>query len=120
MFVINKRFDGYYKFAFTNRKGHTLFTGIKSKDKATCEQLIADLKAEITTYTFQQGATPSGKLYFTIYRNEELLGTSRKFSTPLMLQKGIDQTMKYVPLAETLELPDESSIFDETPEITEE
>ena len=55
--------------------------------------------------------TGSGKYYFRISRNGLVLANSRKFSTELMLKKGIDQILKYVPEAVTLDFSEDEPVF---------
>ena len=109
-FVISKR-DGNYKFTFASRKGKTIFTSISCKGKADCEQIIAAIRDNTTDFTFTRMRTGSGKFFFRISRNGLVLANSRKFSTELMLKKGIDQILKYVPTAVTLDFSEDESVF---------
>jgi len=120
MFVISKRANGEYKCVFASRKGFTIFTSISCKQKADCEMIIQGLKENVTTLTFTKNSTPSGKFFFRISKDGLVLATSRKFSTELMLAKGINQILKYVPAAETLDFsenefafPDAETVFAE-------
>ena len=110
-FVISKRLDGNYKFTFASRKGKTIFTSISCKEKSDCETIIAAIKNELPSFTFRKARTGSGKYFFRITRGGLVLATSRKFSTELMLQKGIDQFMKYLPIAETLDFSENEDVF---------
>ena len=114
-FVISKKPDGDYKFTFANRKGKTIFTSLACKQKADCHLIIAALKEELPAFSFTRKRTGSGKYYFRISRNGLVLASSRKFSTELMIQKGIDQILKYLPEAETLDFS-EADLF---PEVNE-
>lgn len=116
VFLVNKRLNGNYKFVFTNRKGHTVFTSIACKRKEDCESIIDALRAHIDKdeFVFTRKKTPAGKLYFRISKGGLVLATSRKFSTELSMEKGITHLLKYVPAAETLEMPKEEDIFGDT------
>ncbi|WP_424494881.1 DUF1508 domain-containing protein [Salinimicrobium sp. GXAS 041] len=112
-FVISKRPGGDYKFTFASRKGKTIFTSIACKQKSDCEVMINAIQEDTTNFTFSKKRTGGGKYFFRISRNGLVLATSRKFTTELMLQKGIDQILKYVPVAETLDFSESEDIFAE-------
>ena len=110
-FVISKRLDGEYKFTWASRKGKTIFTSIPCKQKSDCEQIIAAIRENISDFTFTKKRTGSGKYFFRLSRGGLVLATSRKFSTGLVLRKGIEQIMKYIPNAETLDFSEDEDIF---------
>lgn len=112
-FVISKRDNGNYKFTFASRKGKTIFTSISCKLKSDCETIIETIQNDTESFTFRKARTGSGKYFFRITRGGLVLATSRKFSTELMLQKGIDQFLKYGPEAETLDFSVNEDIFAE-------
>lgn len=112
-FVISKRDNGNYKFTFASRKGKTIFTSIACKKKSDCETIIETIKNDTESFTFRKARTGSGKYFFRITRGGLVLATSRRFSTELMLQKGIDQFLKYVPEAETLDFSLSVDVFAE-------
>lgn len=118
-FVISKRLDGNYKFTFASRKGKTIFTSIPCKDKSDCELIIAAVQNDISNFTFTKKRTGSGKYFFRLSKSGLVLATSRKFSTERMLLKGIDQIMKYVPAAETLDFSENEDIFSDADPIAE-
>ncbi len=118
MFVISKRNNGDYKFVFTSRKGKTIFTSLSCKQKSDCEEIIEAVRNNISQFTFRKNSTPSGKHFFRLSKDGFILATSRKYSTELRLQKGIDEIIKYVLTAEILDFsenefvfPDEESVF---------
>lgn len=115
-FVISKRFDGNYKFTFASRKGKTIFTSIPCKQKSDCELIIAAIKNNTSDFAFTKMRTGSGKYFFRISKGGLVLATSRKFSTELMLKKGIDQILKYIPAAETLDFSEDEDIFSDVEE----
>jgi len=117
MFVISKRNNREYKCVFTSRKGFTIFTSISCKQKADCEQLIAGIKQNIASLTFTKNSTASGKYFFRISTDGLVLATSRKFSTELMLAKGINQILKYVPGAEVLDFSDNEFAFPDAADV---
>ena len=110
-FVISKKTDGDYKFTFANRKGKTIFTSMACKQKSDCHLIIAALREDLSAFSFTKKRMGSGKYYFRLSRNGLVLANSRKFSTELMLQKGIDQILKYLPEAETLDFSETELIF---------
>ncbi|MFD2517583.1 DUF1508 domain-containing protein [Salinimicrobium flavum] len=115
-FVISKRDNGNYKFTFASRRGKTLFTSIACREKSDCEKIIETIQNDLDSFTFRKARTGSGKHFFRITRGGLVLATSRKFSTELMLQKGIDQFLKYVPEAETLDFSLSEDVFAEVEE----
>lgn len=119
MFVISKRFNGEYKFVFTNRKGKTVFTSIGFKQKPDCEQMIDVVRENITSFTFTKNKTASGKYFFRLSKGGLVLATSRKYSTELSITKGITEIHKYAQRAETLDLSETDSIFPDTNIIAE-
>ena len=112
-FVISKRENGNFKFTFASRRGKTIFTSIACKEKSDCEKIIETIQADLDSFIFRKARTGSGKYFFRITRGGLVLATSRKFSTELMLQKGMDQFLKYVPEAETLDFSLSEDVFAE-------
>lgn len=110
-FVISKRFNGDYKFVFTSRKGKTIFTSIGCKQKADCERMIEGVKENIALFTFTKNKTAAGKFFFRMSKGGLVLATSRKYSTELMLQKGINEILKYVPKGEVLDFSENDFVF---------
>ncbi|MEG9327189.1 hypothetical protein SAMN04488034_101170 [Salinimicrobium catena] len=110
-FVISKRSNENFKFTFANRRGKTIFTSIACKEKSDCELIISTLQNDLESFTFRKARTGSGKYFFRITRGGLVLATSRKFSTERLLQKGIDQFMKYGLSAETLDFSENEDIF---------
>lgn len=110
-FVISKRDNGNYKFTFASRKGKTIFTSIACREKSDCEKIIETIQGDLESFTFRKARTGSGKYFFRVTRGGLVLATSRKFSTELMLEKGIEQFLKYVEVAETLDFSSTEDIF---------
>ena len=90
-FVISKRFDDRYKFIFTSRKGKTIFTSTSFELKMDCELVIEEIKAKVGHYTYVKSRAASGKYFFRMMREDTVVANSRKYTTPLLLQKGIDE-----------------------------
>lgn len=111
MFVISKRHNGDYKFEFTSRRGKTIFTSIACKHKSDCELMIEGIRENIAHFAFTRNGTPSGKYFFRLSKGGLVLATSRKYSTELRFQKGIDEILKYVPSAEILDFSDNDFVF---------
>lgn len=102
-FVISKRFDDYYKFVFTSRKGKAIFTSFRYELKFECEEGIEYFKNSLDTVTFIKVRTAGGKYYFKILLEEAHFATSRKYTTELMLQKGIKEVLLYSQKSEILD-----------------
>lgn len=111
-FVISKRFNGEYKFTFANRKGKTIFTSFSLKQKSDCELIINAIRENFTDFTITK-KKKSGKHFFRISKGGLVLANSRKFSTELMLEKGIDQIIRYVSVAETLDFSENVDVFED-------
>ncbi len=118
-FVISKRTNGNFKFTFASRRGKTIFTSIACKEKLDCETIIGSIQNDTGSFTFRKARTGSGKYFFRITRGGLVLATSRKFSTELLLQKGIDQFLKYSPEAETLDFSISEDVFAEADRVSE-
>lgn len=117
MFVISKRARGDYKFTFTSRKGKTIFTSISYKDKADCEALIAAIRNSIQAFALTKHTAASGKHFFRVSKDGLVLATSRKFTTPLLLQKGIDEIIRSIATAETLDFAENDFVFPAAEEV---
>ena len=102
-FVISKRQNGYYKYEFNSRKGKVIFTSTDFELRFECEEAIEQLKANVDQLVFMKFKTSKGKLYFKIILCDKEIATSRKYSTILLLEKGISDVIKYAPLSEYLD-----------------
>lgn len=110
-FVISKRFNGDFKFIFASRKGKTIFTSIGCKHKGDCELMIAGIKEQAEIFTFTKVRNAAGKYFFRLSKDGLVLATSRKYSTELLLQKGVAEIMKYAPSAEILDFSENDFVF---------
>lgn len=112
-FVISKRYNGDYKFVFASRKGKTIFTSIACKHKSDCERMISAIKANMTLFAFTKVRKASNKHFFRLSKDGLVLANSRKYSTELMLQKGIDEIINYAYKAEVLDFSETDFAFSE-------
>lgn len=110
-FVISKRYNGDYKFIFASRRGKTIFTSIGCKHKSDCEVMIHAIKDNLSLFAFTKIRNAAGKYTFRLSKDGLVLANSRKYSTELMLLKGIDEIIKYVSVAETLDFSETESVF---------
>lgn len=112
-FVISKRLSDEYKFEFVSRKGKPIFTSVNYELRFECEEAIESFKSAIETYAFLRFKTAKGKCFFKLIKSDQVFAVSRKYSTELMMQKGIDEIVKYASQAEILDFSSGDSIFSE-------
>ena len=110
-FVISKRLNDFYKFEFVSRKGKTIFTSNSYELKFECEQEIELLKSSEENFNYLKFKSSRGKYFFKIILNEGIFATSRKYSTELMMQKGMDEIIKYISKSEILDFSVDDVIF---------
>ena len=110
-FVISKRFDDRYKFVFTSRKGKTIFTSPSFELKMECEEIIEQIKSNIEKYTYEKSRAANGKYFFKMMLEETVIATSRKYTTPLLLQKGIDEIIRFAVKSEVLDFTMSDFVF---------
>ena len=110
-FVISKRLNDFYKFEFVSRKGKTIFTSNSYELKFECEEEIGLLKSSADNFNYLKFKTSRGKYFFKIILDEKNFAISRKYSTELMMQKGIDEIVKYISKSEVLDFANEDVIF---------
>ncbi len=106
-FTISKKENGLIKFEFNSRKGKTLLTSQSYKTKEECEKDIHFLKTRIETVSFLKFKTPAGKFFFKMIYNGHIHGISRKFTTELLLTKGMDEIRNKFTEAEVLDFSEE-------------
>ncbi len=111
-FAISKRFDGQYKYEFKSRKGKTIFTSIRYELKFELIEEIENIKKNLENCSFSKIKSQGGKYFFNMTLNEKFIAISRKYSTELRLQKGIDEIIKYGAVAEILDFSNQEFIFD--------
>lgn len=110
-FVISKRFDNRYKFVFTSRKGKTIFTSTILELKMECEDSIGGIKANIEKYTYVKARAANGKYFFKMMLEEAVIATSRKYTTSLLLQKGINEIILYASKSDVLDFSENEVLF---------
>lgn len=110
-FVISKRFDDRYKFVFTSRKGKTIFTSPSKELKMECEDSIEAIKGNIEKYTYVKSRAANGKYFFKMMQEETLIATSRKYTTPLLLEKGIDEIIRTAVKSDVLDFTMNEFVF---------
>ena len=115
--VISIKENGKYKCSYNNRKGNTIFTSNSHLSKVQCISEITVLKKNFSSLNFIKYKTPAGKLYFKIVVNDFVIGNSRKFTTPLLLEKGMNDFEKNFVNSEILDFTE--SIFEDLPPIFE-
>lgn len=110
-FVITKRFNDEYKFEFTSRKGKTIFTSKGYELRFECENEIEFIKQNLEESIYLKFKSSGGKYFFKLIINEQVLATSRKYTTELRLQKGINEIIKYSAKAEILDFSNSDFVF---------
>jgi uncharacterized protein YegP (UPF0339 family) len=110
-FVISKRFDDQYKFVFTSRKGKTIFTSTPFELKMDCESVIELVKENVDNCTYLKARAANGKFFFKLMIEELHVATSRKYTTALLLQKGIDEIILYSVQSEILDFSMNADVF---------
>lgn len=110
-FVISKRYNDEYKFVFTSRKGKIVFTSLSYQLKFECEENIEKFKKAIGLADFLKFKSSSGKFYFKLMLEGNHFATSRKYTTSLRLQKGIDEIVRYGSKSEILDFSGNDFIF---------
>jgi len=110
-FVISKRFDDRYKFVFTSRKGKTIFTSTSFELKMDCETLIEEIKSKLDNYTYVKSRAANGKYFFKMMKEDTLVASSRKYTTPLLLQKGIDEIILAAAKSDVLDFSVNEFVF---------
>ena len=110
-FVISKKSNGDLKFVFTSRKGKIIFTSIAYLSEDACEVAIEELKIGLADMVFVTDKASGNKYLFKIIHKEKQLAISRKYTTLLLLQKGIDEIKSSILSAETLNFTLNNFVF---------
>lgn len=111
-FVISKRQNGYYKYEFTSRKGKVIFTSNDFELRFECEEDIELLQKSIDVISFMKFKSKNGKLYFKIILNKKEIAVSRKYTTLLLLEKGIEDVLRNASKSEILDFSNQFVDFD--------
>jgi hypothetical protein len=112
-FVISKRFSGDYKFEFASRKGKAIFTSNAFELRMDCESAAEQLRSVLDTCSYVKFKTTKGKFFFRVVVEDEVVAVSRKYSTELMVQKGIVEITKYGSRAEILDFSNDNFVFED-------
>ncbi|WP_136667508.1 DUF1508 domain-containing protein [Flavobacterium sp. H122] len=112
-FVISKRLDDNYKFEFVSRKGKTIMTSDSYELRFECEEDIEKLKNYLDSATIMRFKTSSGKFYFRLIIDKKEMATSRKYTTQLLMQRGIDEMIRSAAVAEILDFASNDFVFPE-------
>jgi hypothetical protein len=75
--------------------------------------MILGIKENIAFFAFTKVKKASNKFFFRLSKDGLVLANSRKFSTELLLQKGIDEIINYVHMAEILDFSENELVFSE-------
>lgn len=110
-FVISKKSNGDFKFVFTSRKGKIIFTSVTYPTEEACEVAIGELKIGLADMVFVTEKASGNKYLFKIVHKENQLAISRKYTTLLLLQKGIDEIKSGILSAETLNFSLNNFVF---------
>lgn len=105
--VISKKENNTYKYSYNNRKGSVIFTSNSYTIKEQCLSEINILKRNFQMLTFIHYKTPSGKLFFKIDLNSHVLGVSRKFTTPLLMEKALNDFKNNFLTSEVLDFTED-------------
>ena len=111
-FVITKRFNDEYKFEYTSRKGKVIFTSNSFELKFECENEIEYLKGNVASASFLKSKSSSGKFFFRLIIDNRQIAVSRKYSTLLMLEKGINDIVKYAVKSEIIDFSSNDFVFE--------
>jgi uncharacterized protein YegP (UPF0339 family) len=118
-FVITKRLNGYYKYEFTSGKGKTILISNDFELRFECEEDIEFLRKALVDIFFMKFKSKNGKLYFKIILNEKEIAISRKYTTQLLMEKGIDEIKRSLHKSEILDFSNQNLIFPSAAEVFE-
>jgi uncharacterized protein YegP (UPF0339 family) len=110
-FVITKRQSGLYKFEFNSRRGKTIFIGADFELRFECEENAKWIQNQIESIFFMKIKSKNGKLYFKLILDEKEVALSRKYTTVLLMEKGINEIKRYIDKAEILDFSGSEFIF---------
>jgi uncharacterized protein len=113
VFVITKRSSDDYKFEFVSRKGKTILTSNSYELRFECEEEIEVLKNSVPEAVFMRFRTSSGKFYFRLIVGKKEVATSRKYTTQLLMQRGIDEIIRSAVNSELLDFSSNDFVFPE-------
>ena len=110
-FVITKSQNELYRYEFVSRKGKIIFISNCFELRFECEEAIEKLKTVIENVFFMKFKSKNGKLYFKIILNEKEIAISRKYTTQLLMEKGIEEIERTIFKSEILDFSNQNAIF---------
>ena len=116
-FVITKRQNGYYKYEFTSRKGKTILISNDFELRFECEEDIEAWKKDADAIFFMKFKSKNGKLYFKIILKEKEIAVSRKYTTQLLMEKGVGEIIRTLHKSEVLDFSNQDLIFPSAEEV---
>ena len=69
------------------------------------------MRDNIAQFAFTKNSTPAGKHFFRLSKDGFVLATSRKYTTPLLLAKGIDEIVRTIAVAQVLDFSENEFVF---------
>ena len=81
--------------------------------------MIAGIKENMVLFAFTKIKKSSNQYFFRLSKDGLVLANSRKFSTELMLEKGIKEIINYAAKAEVLDFSENSFSFSNEEEVFE-
>jgi uncharacterized protein YegP (UPF0339 family) len=76
-----------------------------------CEDSIEEIKANIEKCTYVKAKAANGKYFFKMMLDETLISTSRKYTTPLLLEKGIAEIKRTAGKSDVLDFTITEFVF---------
>ena len=105
-FAISTKDNGDYKYTYNNKRGKTVLTSLGYKSKEECKAAIIELMQNIDKISVAKFKSTSGKFFIRLLWNDNVLCTSRKFTTILRLEKAITDILENVSKSELLDFTD--------------
>lgn len=118
-FVIKKHEQRDYKFIYASRKGKTILTSVVFKQKDDASALIELLQQQPEQFTFTRVKNASGKYFFRLIKQGLVLAHSRKYTTELLMGKGLDELVRGIGTAEVLDFSDNDFVFPDADSVFE-
>jgi hypothetical protein len=76
-----------------------------------CEDSIEAIKSDIEKCTYVKSRASNGKYFFKMMLENTVIATSRKYTTPLLLEKGIDEIMRTAMKSDVLDFTMNEFVF---------
>ena len=118
-FVITQRNSGFYKYEFTSRKGKTILVSNDFELRFECEEHIEYVKNKIEAVFFMKFKSKNGKLYFKMILDEKEIAVSRKYTTQLLMEKGINEIIRSFAVSEVLDFSSQDFAFPDAADLFE-